>query len=180
MTSTQQAKARLFRSLHTLAGPLALANAWDAASARVIESAGAPAIATTSAGVAWSLGGRAGRHRRCAPAPRTAVGAGTVGRSRCHTHASRAGCRTWGVVSVPGACWASRPETTGPTAVPAAKTRLASSGPAMRAVGPRRRVISVWTAPVAAPRASGIRLTKRGPHPAAPRLDLPPVGAPPA
>ncbi|WP_043236682.1 isocitrate lyase/PEP mutase family protein [Streptomyces violaceusniger] len=56
MTATQQAKARLFRSLHTLAGPLTLANAWDVASARVIESAGAPAIATTSAGVAWSLG----------------------------------------------------------------------------------------------------------------------------
>ena len=33
-----------------------LANAWDAASARVAEAAGAPVIATTSAGVAWSLG----------------------------------------------------------------------------------------------------------------------------
>jgi 2-methylisocitrate lyase-like PEP mutase family enzyme len=29
---------------------------WDAATARVVEAAGAPAIATTSAGVAWSLG----------------------------------------------------------------------------------------------------------------------------
>ncbi|GAA3367758.1 hypothetical protein GCM10017744_081180 [Streptomyces antimycoticus] len=56
MTATQQAKPHLFRSLHTVAGPFALANAWDVASARVIESAGAPAIATTSAGVAWSLG----------------------------------------------------------------------------------------------------------------------------
>ncbi|MFJ4516451.1 isocitrate lyase/phosphoenolpyruvate mutase family protein [Streptomyces sp. NPDC088816] len=56
MTSTQSAKARLFRSLHTSAAPLALANAWDVASARVVESAGASAIATTSAGVAWSLG----------------------------------------------------------------------------------------------------------------------------
>src|SRR5262249_60891026 len=33
-----------------------LPNAWDAGSARVIEAAGAPAIATTSAGVSWSLG----------------------------------------------------------------------------------------------------------------------------
>lgn len=33
-----------------------LPNAWDAASARVIENAGAEAIATTSAGMAWSLG----------------------------------------------------------------------------------------------------------------------------
>lgn len=31
-------------------------NAWDAASARVIEDAGAAAIATTSAGVSWALG----------------------------------------------------------------------------------------------------------------------------
>lgn len=36
--------------------PLALANAWDTASARVVEAAGAPAIATTSAGVSWALG----------------------------------------------------------------------------------------------------------------------------
>jgi len=33
-----------------------LANAWDVASARLIEDAGAAAVATTSAGVAWSLG----------------------------------------------------------------------------------------------------------------------------
>ncbi|MDX2296488.1 MULTISPECIES: isocitrate lyase/PEP mutase family protein [Streptomyces] len=46
----------LFRSLHTPARPLALANVWDAASARIVEAAGAAAIATTSAGVAWSLG----------------------------------------------------------------------------------------------------------------------------
>jgi 2-methylisocitrate lyase-like PEP mutase family enzyme len=35
---------------------LLLANAWDVASAVAIEGAGAKAIATTSAGVAWSLG----------------------------------------------------------------------------------------------------------------------------
>lgn len=56
MTLTQPHNARVFRSLHTSAEPLALANAWDVASARVIEAAGARAIATTSAGVAWSLG----------------------------------------------------------------------------------------------------------------------------
>jgi 2-methylisocitrate lyase-like PEP mutase family enzyme len=33
-----------------------LANAWDAASARIAEEAGSPVVATTSAGVAWSLG----------------------------------------------------------------------------------------------------------------------------
>ena len=35
---------------------LILANAWDAGSARLIESLGAPAMATTSAAVAWSHG----------------------------------------------------------------------------------------------------------------------------
>ncbi|MEF9901721.1 isocitrate lyase/PEP mutase family protein [Streptomyces sp. P9-A2] len=57
LTQSDNAKdAHLFRSLHASPAPLALANAWDVASARVIEAAGAPAIATTSAGVAWSLG----------------------------------------------------------------------------------------------------------------------------
>ncbi|MGW7007015.1 isocitrate lyase/PEP mutase family protein [Streptomyces sp. NPDC054933] len=48
-------KALRFRELS--AEPvLLLPNAWDAASAAVIAAAGARAIATTSAGVAWSLG----------------------------------------------------------------------------------------------------------------------------
>jgi 2-methylisocitrate lyase-like PEP mutase family enzyme len=52
----QQQKAAEFHRLH--AGPkiLLLPNAWDAASARIFEAAGFPAIATTSAGVAFSLG----------------------------------------------------------------------------------------------------------------------------
>jgi 2-methylisocitrate lyase-like PEP mutase family enzyme len=56
MTTAFSARAARFRALH--AGPelLRLANAWDVGSARLIESLGAPAIATTSAGVAWSLG----------------------------------------------------------------------------------------------------------------------------
>lgn len=44
------------RSLHVPGTPLLLANAWDVASARIVAAAGAAAIATTSAGVAWSLG----------------------------------------------------------------------------------------------------------------------------
>jgi 2-methylisocitrate lyase-like PEP mutase family enzyme len=46
----------LLRSLHVPGAPLVLANAWDAASARIAEQAGSPVVATTSAGVAWSLG----------------------------------------------------------------------------------------------------------------------------
>ena len=45
-----------FRSLHDGPDLLLLPNAWDAGSARLIESLGAKAIATTSAGVAWSRG----------------------------------------------------------------------------------------------------------------------------
>ncbi|MFJ6939093.1 isocitrate lyase/phosphoenolpyruvate mutase family protein [Streptomyces sp. NPDC101132] len=54
MTTTSAAQA--FAALHDPAAPLRLANAWDVASARIVEAAGAPAVATTSAGVAWSLG----------------------------------------------------------------------------------------------------------------------------
>lgn len=45
-----------FRNLHRGSELLVLPNAWDAGSARLIESLGALSIATTSAGVAWSRG----------------------------------------------------------------------------------------------------------------------------
>jgi len=50
------AAAKAFHALHQGAAPLVLANCWDAGSARLIESLGAKAVATTSAGFAWSLG----------------------------------------------------------------------------------------------------------------------------
>jgi 2-methylisocitrate lyase-like PEP mutase family enzyme len=52
----QRTRAEHFHQLHTGPTPLMLPNAWDVASARVIENAGAKAIATTSAGMAWTLG----------------------------------------------------------------------------------------------------------------------------
>ncbi len=58
--SAPAAKAALLHRLHHDGPPLALANAWDVASAVVIASTGASAVATTSAGVAWSLGVRDG------------------------------------------------------------------------------------------------------------------------
>ncbi|MFD4643774.1 isocitrate lyase/phosphoenolpyruvate mutase family protein [Lentzea sp. NPDC058436] len=54
MTSVAD-RTKLFHALHQ-SGPLALPNAWDVASALIVEAAGAKAVATTSAGVAWSLG----------------------------------------------------------------------------------------------------------------------------
>jgi 2-methylisocitrate lyase-like PEP mutase family enzyme len=53
---TQRTKAEAFRAMHDRSRILVLPNAWDAMSARVIEDAGARAIATTSAGVAFSVG----------------------------------------------------------------------------------------------------------------------------
>jgi 2-methylisocitrate lyase-like PEP mutase family enzyme len=48
--------ALAFRALHVPGTPLVLPNAWDTASARIVEEAGASAVATTSAGLAWELG----------------------------------------------------------------------------------------------------------------------------
>jgi 2-methylisocitrate lyase-like PEP mutase family enzyme len=55
-------KAETFRKMHQGSGILVLPNAWDAASARVLEDAGFQAIATSSAGVALSLGYPDGQH----------------------------------------------------------------------------------------------------------------------
>jgi len=52
----QTNKAIQFRQLHRGPGVLILPNAWDVASARIFEEAGFPALATTSAGIAFSLG----------------------------------------------------------------------------------------------------------------------------
>ena len=48
--------AKIFHDLHSSSELFILPCAWDAASARLFEDAGAKAIATTSAGVAWALG----------------------------------------------------------------------------------------------------------------------------
>jgi len=54
--TAQGRKAEELRKLHGGPRVLVLPNAWDVASARVLEELGYPAIATTSAGVAFSLG----------------------------------------------------------------------------------------------------------------------------
>jgi 2-methylisocitrate lyase-like PEP mutase family enzyme len=52
----QAEKAEQFRKLHGGPQILVLPNSWDVASARILEELGFPAIATTSAGIAFSLG----------------------------------------------------------------------------------------------------------------------------
>lgn len=55
MSAQDPTAARTFHRLHR-DGLLVLPNAWDAGTARLIESLGARAVATTSAAVAWSHG----------------------------------------------------------------------------------------------------------------------------
>lgn len=52
----QVAKAEAFKAMHDGPEPLVLVNAPDAAIARIVVEAGYPAVATSSAGVAWLMG----------------------------------------------------------------------------------------------------------------------------
>src|ERR1700675_2061881 len=56
MTITLNSKADAFRTMHHAPPLLILPNAWDAVTARLFVKAGARAIATTSAGMAATLG----------------------------------------------------------------------------------------------------------------------------
>lgn len=60
--ASQAQKASRLLELHQAEAPLVLINAWDAASARIVEHAGFPAIATSSAAVANALGHADGQH----------------------------------------------------------------------------------------------------------------------
>jgi 2-methylisocitrate lyase-like PEP mutase family enzyme len=51
-----QNRCELLRSLHRPGAPLLLPNAWDVATARAVVNAGFPVVATTSGGVAATLG----------------------------------------------------------------------------------------------------------------------------
>src|SRR5919108_613194 len=55
-TSSSHEKAATLRTLHVAGDPLVLPNAWDAASARMVEAAGFPVVATSSFATAAILG----------------------------------------------------------------------------------------------------------------------------
>jgi 2-methylisocitrate lyase-like PEP mutase family enzyme len=57
---TQREKAEAFRALHNGPGAFIIPNPWDAGTARMLTALGYPALATTSAGYAFSLGRRDG------------------------------------------------------------------------------------------------------------------------
>ena len=58
MRLDQAAKATAFRDLHQRPGAFVIPNPWDAGSARILTALGFAALATTSAGLAFSLGRR--------------------------------------------------------------------------------------------------------------------------
>src|SRR5271156_1796284 len=58
---TQGDKARAFRTLHEGPGAFIIPNPWDAGTARILTTLGFSALATTSAGFAFSLGRRDGQ-----------------------------------------------------------------------------------------------------------------------
>src|SRR5215469_8742202 len=76
--SELQRHCELLRSLHTPGEPLLLPNAWDVATARAVVAAGFPVVATTSWGVAASLGYEDHEH---APADEMYAAAARI--SRC-------------------------------------------------------------------------------------------------
>nr|WP_298863219.1 isocitrate lyase/phosphoenolpyruvate mutase family protein [uncultured Sulfitobacter sp.] len=55
---TQQEKFARFKALHEQDGAFVMPNPWDAGSARILTAAGFHALATTSAGYAFSVGKR--------------------------------------------------------------------------------------------------------------------------
>jgi len=61
--SAGERRAR-FRALHERAQLFVMPNPWDVGSARILAAAGFEALATTSAGFAWSLAAARPRPRR--------------------------------------------------------------------------------------------------------------------
>ncbi|MCC6988310.1 MAG: isocitrate lyase/phosphoenolpyruvate mutase family protein, partial [Acidobacteria bacterium] len=57
MPAPTDARIRTFHALHH-AGCFVMPNPWDPGSARLLAAMGFPALATTSAGMAWALGHR--------------------------------------------------------------------------------------------------------------------------
>jgi 2-methylisocitrate lyase-like PEP mutase family enzyme len=56
MALSQSEKGERFRAMHARAGAFVIPNPWDAGTARILEHLGFEALATTSAGLAFTLG----------------------------------------------------------------------------------------------------------------------------
>ena len=80
VTQSLERRCDLLRSLHRPGVPLLLPNAWDVATARAVVAAGYPAVATTSGGIAATLG--FDDHERAPPARCSPRRPGSRGASR--------------------------------------------------------------------------------------------------
>src|SRR6266496_6096969 len=60
MRARQAEKGEHFRALHARPGAFVIPNPWDAGTARILAGLGFEALATTSAGLAFTLGRRDG------------------------------------------------------------------------------------------------------------------------
>src|SRR5882672_7211144 len=60
MLASQLEKAERFQALHARAGAFVIPNPWDAGTARILAGLGFEALATTSAGLSFTLGKRDG------------------------------------------------------------------------------------------------------------------------
>jgi len=56
MSPTQEEKYQTFKKLHERPGAFVIPNPWNAGTAKILTSLGFEALATTSAGIAFSLG----------------------------------------------------------------------------------------------------------------------------
>ena len=82
---TQTEKAKLFRALHERPGAFIIPNPWDAGTRKLLAAMGFEALATTSLGVANTLGrvdGEPRRHHRELPDHRRSNRAAGQRRSR--------------------------------------------------------------------------------------------------
>jgi 2-methylisocitrate lyase-like PEP mutase family enzyme len=124
MPATQTEKALAFRALHGRPGAFVIPNPWDAGSARVLAALGYEALATTSAGYAFSLGMRDGSLDRAATLAnaRAIVEATDLPVSadleNCFAHDPKAAAETLRLASAVGLAGGSIEDATGDPAQP--------------------------------------------------------------
>ena len=124
--ASQQDKAVAFRALHDRPGAFIIPNAWDAGSAKILASLGFEAIATTSQGLASSLGiadGTGALRRDDAIANCRAIAAATdlpvsADLENCYAHDPEAAAQTIRLAVEAGVVGVSIEDATGDAAKP--------------------------------------------------------------
>jgi 2-methylisocitrate lyase-like PEP mutase family enzyme len=142
--ASRAARVAAFRALHVAPGAFVLPNPWDAGSARILAALGFQALATTSAGLAFSLGlrdGGAGREATLANA--AAIAAETAlpvnaDLENCFADAPAQAAETIGLAARAGLAGGSIEDATGDSARPIYEFSLAVERVAAAAEAARR------------------------------------------